>query len=154
MAKAEVIGSALFAEMQAELKELSKTEPGARDVVDVVRDLLPLIRGCRDRGHSWKRIAESLQKHHSGLSVGRLRKYAFELDPSLKGGSPGTQKSLIPEMDQPEGSQGSLLDDSDTDDKESIDSSWPPEVAKGESSGKKKSGTKKSAALDFEDDDL
>ncbi len=147
MAKAEVIGSALFAEIQAELKELSETEPGARDVAEVVRDLLPLIRGCRDRGHSWKRIAESLQKHHSGLSVGRLRKYAFELDPTLKGGSVSTQKSLIPELKQSQSDSGSKAETVaqvlGVDEVEDLSTS-----SKHESGGKKKTGSKKSA-VDF-----
>ena len=60
---------------------------------------MPLIRGCRDRGHSWKRIAESLKKFHSGISVGKLKKYAFEIDPSLKSTAKQSGKSLIPDLD-------------------------------------------------------
>lgn len=152
MPKSEVISPAVFAEMQAELKDLSETEPGAREIVEVVRDLLPLIRGCRDRGHSWKRISESLQKYHSGLSIGRLRKYAYELDPSLKSGSSGSKKSLIPEMDESE-SQGSLLDEMSDEENESDGSDWPPEPIGDDTSSKKASSAKKSAALDFEDED-
>lgn len=148
MPKSEVISPAVFAEMQAELKDLSETEPGARDIVEVVRDLLPLIRGCRDRGHSWKRISESLQKYHSGLSTGRLRKYAYELDPSLKGGSSGSRKSLIPDMEESDSSQVSLLDEMN-DEMEESGSDWPPTLPEKESESKTKSGAKKKAAVDF-----
>ncbi|MCM1984456.1 hypothetical protein [Lyngbya confervoides] len=142
MGKSELVNPAVFAEMQAELESLSNTEPGAREVADVVRDLMPLIKGCRDRGHSWKRIAESLQKYHSGLSVGRLRKYAFELDPSLKGKSSSTQ-SLIPEPVESEHEPEADLDELSA---EVEDSEWPLSDPETEP---QKPRTKKSAAVDF-----
>ena len=128
--QSELISPSVLAEMKAELESLSKTEPGAREIAEVVAELMPLIQGCRDRGHSWKRIAESLKKFHAGLSVGRLKKYAYELDPSLKSDTKKSSRSLIPEMDEDEG-----------------ESNWPPEPIEDEP--KKKSSSKKSAAVDF-----
>ena len=81
--KAQFISPAQLAEIKAELEGLSKLEPGAKSVRDAVEELMPIIRGCRARGHSWKRISESFSRVQ-GISSASLRKYAFELDPSLK----------------------------------------------------------------------
>lgn len=82
-AKAQFISPAQLAEIKAELEGLSKLEPGAKTVRDAVEELMPIIRGCRARGHSWKRISESFNRVE-GISSASLRKYAYELDPSLK----------------------------------------------------------------------
>lgn len=128
--QSELVSPAILAEMKAELESLSRTEPGAREIAEVVAELMPLIRGCRDRGHSWKRISEALKKFHADLTLSRLKRLAFELDPSLKGNS-GSTKSLIPEMDEDE-----------------INSNGLPDLAE----DKPKSKVKASKALDFEDD--
>lgn len=82
-AMAQFISPAQLAEIKAELEGLSKLEPGAKTLRDAVEELMPIIRGCRARGHSWKRIAESFSRVE-GISSASLRKYAYELDPSLK----------------------------------------------------------------------
>lgn len=82
-AKAQFISPAQLAEIKAELEGLSKLEPGAKSIRDAVEELMPIIRGCRARGHSWKRISESFSRVE-GISSASLRKYAYELDPSLK----------------------------------------------------------------------
>lgn len=79
----QFISPAQLAEIKAELQGLSKLEPGAKTVQDAVKELIPIIRGCRVRGHSWKRISESFSRVE-GISAASLRKYAYELDPSLK----------------------------------------------------------------------
>ncbi|NJN24451.1 MAG: hypothetical protein HC810_08775 [Acaryochloridaceae cyanobacterium RL_2_7] len=137
----ELVSPAILAEMKAELESLSSTEPGAREISEVVAELMPLIRGCRDRGHSWKRIAESLKKFHSGLSVGRLKKYAYELDPSLKSDAKKSQTSLIPEMDV----------ESEVSDDDEEESNWPPLMDDDEStkSSKKSVSKEKALAVDF-----
>ncbi len=99
MANPELISPSVLAEMKSELESLSKTEPGAREFSEVIAELMPLIRGCRDRGHSWSKIADSLKKFHSGMSVSRLKKYAYELDPSLKSSAKSSNQSLIPEKE-------------------------------------------------------
>ena len=114
--QSNLIRPSLVAEMKAELEDLSQTEPGAKDLESVIEELMPLIQGCRDRGHSWKKITESLKKFHSDISVSRLKRIAFTLDPSLKSKSRSTGKSLIPELD---------IDDSSEELEE--ESNWPPE---------------------------
>lgn len=97
----KLVSPSLVSEMKAELQSLSEIEPGAKDLDDVVSELMPLIKGCRQRGHSWKRIAESLGKFHQDLTISRLKRLAFEFDPSLKSGAKSTG-TLIPEMDKDE----------------------------------------------------
>lgn len=80
---AQFISPAELADIKAELEGLSKLEPGAKTVKDAIEELMPIIRGCRARGHSWKRIAQSFSRVH-GFSAASLRRYAYELDPSLK----------------------------------------------------------------------
>jgi hypothetical protein len=95
--KSDLVSPGMVADMRAELQSLVETEPGARELIEVVRELLPLIRGCRDRGHSWNKIAGTLQKSDSRLSIWRLRKLAFELDPTLKGVS-GEMSAILVEV--------------------------------------------------------
>ena len=96
MASSKLISPNLIAEMKAELEDLSKTEPGAKNLKSVITELLPLIQGCRERGHSWKKISESLQKFHSDLTLSKLKRIAFELEPSLKGSA---KTPAIPKLD-------------------------------------------------------
>ncbi|MEM9137812.1 MAG: hypothetical protein AAGB01_10750 [Cyanobacteria bacterium P01_F01_bin.42] len=126
--QSHLVSPSLVADMKAELQSLADTEPGAKDLDDVVSELMPLIRGCRQRGHSWKRIAESLGKFHQDLTISRLKRIAFELDPSLKGSPKG---SAIPEMDS---------DDSEKDSGSSVSTGQSESMAK----------TKKQKAIDFE----
>ena len=95
------ISPAMLAQIEADLTRLSQVEPGAKPVRDAVEALMPVIRGCRARGHSWDRIAQSFQRQVEGVSSTLLRKYAYEFDPSLK----GNVKGLVPQMpeDQPKG---------------------------------------------------
>ncbi|UJB73452.1 hypothetical protein HRE53_33100 (plasmid) [Acaryochloris sp. 'Moss Beach'] len=95
-AKAQFISPAQLAEIKAELEGLSKLEPGAKTIRDAVEELMPIIRGCRARGHSWKRISESFSRVQ-GISSASLRKYAFELDPSLK----EPVKGIVPKATKP-----------------------------------------------------
>jgi len=92
-AKSQFISPAQLAEIKAELESLSKLEPGAKSVRDAVEELMPIIRGCRARGHSWKRISESFSRVE-GISSASLRKYAYELNPSLK----EPVKGIIPKI--------------------------------------------------------
>ena len=114
--QSNLISPSLIAEMKAELESLSQTEPGAKDLESVISELMPLIQGCRDRGHSWKKITESLKKFHADISISRLKRIAFTLDPSLKSQSRSLGKSLIPEL--------AIDDDSDNTE---LESNWPPE---------------------------
>ena len=97
MASSKLISPNLIAEMKAELEDLSQTEPGAKDLESVITELLPLIQGCRERGHSWKKISESLQKFHSEITISKLKRIAFELEPSLKGNA---KTPAIPKLSQ------------------------------------------------------
>ena len=62
MSSSDLVSPSVLADMKAELESLSKTEPGAREFSEVIAELMPLIHGCRDRGHSWVKIADSLKK--------------------------------------------------------------------------------------------
>ncbi|NJN37944.1 MAG: hypothetical protein HC790_03155 [Acaryochloridaceae cyanobacterium CSU_3_4] len=75
---------AQLADLKSELNQLSQVEPGSQSVRDTIEGLMPLIQGCRKRGHSWKRIAGSFQRIGEGVSASQLRRYAYEFDPSLK----------------------------------------------------------------------
>ena len=118
MAKSKLVSPSLIADMKAELEGLANTEPGAKDLESVVSELMPLICGCRDRGHSWSKISESLKKYHSELTISRLKRIAFELDPSLKSSPRSQAKSLIPDIQ--------VEDDLDNADDDSELDSWPP----------------------------
>ena len=114
--QSNLISPSLVAEMKAELESLSQTEPGAKDLESVISELMPLIQGCRDRGHSWKKITESLKKFHSNISISRLKRIAFTLDPTLKTQSRSPGQSLIPKLEIDEN-----IDDIEE------ESPWPPE---------------------------
>jgi hypothetical protein len=100
----EFVSPSILEALKQELGLLEAMEPGSKPTAEAIADLLPLIKGCRDRGHSWVRIAQSFQKYLPGVTVGTLRKVAFELDPSLKGAVKGVNlagasESLIPALD-------------------------------------------------------
>jgi hypothetical protein len=100
----EFVSPSILEALKQELSLLEAMEPGSKPTAEAIADLLPLIKGCRDRGHSWVRIAQSFQKYLPGVTVGTLRKVAFELDPSLKGAVKGVNlagasESLIPALD-------------------------------------------------------
>lgn len=100
----EFVSPSILEALKQELGLLEAMEPGSKPTSEAIAELLPLIKGCRDRGHSWVRIAQSFQKYLPGVTVGTLRKVAFELDPSLKGAVKGVNlagasESLIPALD-------------------------------------------------------
>jgi hypothetical protein len=100
----EFVSPSILEALKQELSSLEAMEPGSKPTAEAIAELLPLIKGCRDRGHSWVRIAQSFQKYLPGVTVGTLRKVAFELDPSLKGAVKGVNlagasESLIPALD-------------------------------------------------------
>ena len=145
--QSKLVSPSLVADMKAELQSLADKEPGAKGLDEVITELMPLIRGCRDRGHSWKRIADSLSKFHSDLTLGRLKRLAFELDPSLKGNAP-SKGSLIPTLDEKESKESNWPPKNPVDDNEPEDSNWPPD----EPLPAKPKRNAKNKAIDFEDE--
>ncbi len=114
----EFVKPGLLDALKQELALLESVEPGSKSVAEAIADLLPLIRGCRDRGHSWSRISLSVQKFIPGVSAASLRRYIYDLDPSLKGtvkgvSANGVDSSVVPTLDQ---------DDAVSDE----DDSWTP----------------------------
>lgn len=104
---AEFLKPSLFDALKQELTLLETVEPGSKSVSEVIAELMPLIKGCRDRGHSWNRIALSFQKFIPDLSATTLRRHAYELDPSLKGTVKGVNEngesgSVVPSLDEDE----------------------------------------------------
>jgi hypothetical protein len=102
---AEFLKPSLFDALKQELALLETVEPGSKSVAEAIAELLPLIKGCRDRGHSWNRIALSFQKFIPDLSATTLRRHAYELDPSLKGtvkgvSENGGSESVLPSLDE------------------------------------------------------
>jgi hypothetical protein len=102
---AEFLKPSLFDALKQELTLLETVEPGSKSVAEVIAELMPLIKGCRDRGHSWNRIALSFQKFIPDLSATTLRRHAYELDPSLKGTVKGVNEnggsgSVVPSLDE------------------------------------------------------
>jgi hypothetical protein len=100
----EFVSPSILEALKQELSSLEAMEPGSKPTAEAIAELLPLIKGCRDRGHSWVRITQSFQKYLPGVTVGTLRKVAFELDPSLKGAVKGVNlagasESLIPALE-------------------------------------------------------
>lgn len=84
-------------DMQAlrhDLEMTAKRPPGSKTIAQAISDLLPLIRDCRQHGHTWDAIAKTFQKHIPNLTTAALRKTVWELDPSLKGSPP---KKTVPE---------------------------------------------------------
>jgi hypothetical protein len=103
----EFLKPSLFDALKQELTLLETVEPGSKSVSEVIAELMPLIKGCRDRGHSWNRIALSFQKFIPDLSATTLRRHAYELDPSLKGTFKGVNEnggsgSVLPSFDDDE----------------------------------------------------
>jgi hypothetical protein len=104
---AEFLKPSLFDALKQELTLLETVEPGSKSVAEAITELMPLIKGCRDRGHSWNRIALSFQKFIPDLSATTLRRHAYELDPSLKGTVKGVNEngrsgSVLPSLDDDE----------------------------------------------------
>jgi hypothetical protein len=90
--------------LEERLEKFSKIDSKAKSHRSTITRLMPLIRGCRDKGHSWEFIAGIFQERYSGLSAALLRKVVYEIDPSLK---PSVGKkavhqveSLIPDLDE------------------------------------------------------
>ena len=115
---AEFVKPGLLDALKQELALLETVEPGSKSVGEAIAELLPLIKGCRDRGHSWSRISLSIQKFIPGVSAASLRRYVYDLDPSLKGtvkgvSADGVVSSVVPTLDE---------DDAVSEE----DDSWPP----------------------------
>jgi hypothetical protein len=103
----EFVKPSSFDALKQELALLETVEPGSKSVAEAIAELLPLIKGCRDRGHSWNRIALSFQKFIPDLSATTLRRHVYELDPSLKGtvkgvNENGGSESVLPTFDEEE----------------------------------------------------
>jgi hypothetical protein len=101
----EFVKPSSFDALKQELALLETVEPGSKSVAEAIAELMPLIKGCRDRGHSWNRIALSFQKFIPDLSVTTLRRHVYELDPSLKGTVKGVNEnggsgSVVPSLDE------------------------------------------------------
>jgi hypothetical protein len=132
----EFLKPSLFEALKQELIQLEATEPGSKVVREAIKELMPLVRGCRDRGHAWNQITLSFQKYVPELTVGTLRKHAFEFDPSLKGSSKVTKESikdeaLIPDLDNEpiETEAEELIEVEEIEpeqDEEPEDEDWPP----------------------------
>ncbi|MGA7934549.1 MAG: hypothetical protein WCA35_13455 [Kovacikia sp.] len=106
-AASEFVKPSSFDALRLELTQLESVEPGSKSVAEAISDLMPLIKGCRDRGHSWNRIALSFQKFIPDLSATTLRRHVYELDPSLKGTVKGVNEnggsgSVLPSLDEDE----------------------------------------------------
>jgi hypothetical protein len=91
--------------LEQRLEKFSKIDSKAKSHRSTITRLMPLIRGCRDKGHSWEFIAGIFQERYPGLSAALLRKVVYEIEPSLK---PSIGKKtvhelepLIPELDEP-----------------------------------------------------
>jgi hypothetical protein len=103
----EFVKPSSFDALKQELALLETVEPGSKSVAEAIAELMPLIKGCRDRGHSWNRIALSFQKFIPDLSAATLRRHVYELDPSLKGTVKGATEnggsgSVLPSLDEDE----------------------------------------------------
>ncbi|MGA7931966.1 MAG: hypothetical protein WCA35_00150 [Kovacikia sp.] len=128
-ANAEFLKPSSFDALKLELSQLESVEPGSKSVAEAIQELMPLIKGCRDRGHSWNRICLSFQKFVPEMTVGTLRKYAFEFDPSLKGALKGSNEStevqsVIPNLENQD-------EDFENEQDDEQDDGWPPsEVVK------------------------
>lgn len=101
----EFISPTQLNELMKDLEQLQSMDPGALEQSEAIEKMLPMIRGCRDRGHSWNRITQVLQKKLPGLTSATLRRVVFQLDPALKGSKKGVKldeksESLVPEWDE------------------------------------------------------
>lgn len=90
--------------LEQRLEKFSQIDAGAKSHKSTITRLMPLIRGCRDKGHSWAFIAGIFQERYPGLSPALLRKVVYEINPSLKGSTNGSKSSpksdsLIPELE-------------------------------------------------------
>jgi hypothetical protein len=93
--------------LRKELEIATELEPGSQNFAEVIEEMMPLVKGCRDKGHSWDYIAKIFQKWLPGLTPSILRKHVFELDPSLKGTVKGvslqeSSESLVPALEDEE----------------------------------------------------
>jgi hypothetical protein len=116
-ATVEFLKPSSFDALKLELAQLESVEPGSKSVSEAIAELMPLIKGCRDRGHSWNRICLSFQKFIPELSTTTLRRYVYELDPSLKGTVKGVNEN---------GGSESVLPSLDEDETEVEDDDWSP----------------------------
>jgi hypothetical protein len=130
--RSKFLKPSLFEALKQDLTDLQSVEPGSRTPKEVIEELMPLIQGSRDRGHSWQRIAGFFQKYLPDLTVGSLRKIAFELDPSLKGTVKGVSpaqasSSVLPDFQGNDNEDESEDADEDEDIEDSDDEDvWPP----------------------------
>lgn len=139
----DFINPAQLNELMKDLEQLQSMEPGALAQSEAIEKMLPMIRGCRDRGHSWNRITQVLQKQLPGLTSATLRRVVFQLDPALKGTKKGVKldgkaEPLIPwEIDE-ETDLNSESESYESEDSYDSDSSnvepeeWPPVKTKEE----------------------
>ncbi|NJN37982.1 MAG: hypothetical protein HC790_03410 [Acaryochloridaceae cyanobacterium CSU_3_4] len=90
--------------LEQRLEKFSKIDSKAKSHRSTITRLMPLIRGCRDKGHSWEFIAGIFQERYPGLSAALLRKVVYEIEPSLKPSSAKKAvhqvESLIPELEE------------------------------------------------------
>jgi hypothetical protein len=127
--------------LEQRLEKFTKIDSKAKSHRSTINRLMPLIRGCRDKGHSWEFIAGIFQERYPGLSAALLRKVVYEIDPSLKAsvkkkGDAQKVESLIPELDEENDksesdsfdAQASDESDSEDDEQEEDDNDgvWPP----------------------------
>jgi hypothetical protein len=133
----EFISPAQLNELMKDLEQLQSMDPGALERSEAIEKMLPMVRGCRDRGHSWNRITQILKKQLPGLTSATLRRVVFQLDPSLKVSKKGVQLngksgSLIPELDEDTTNINKESDSYDSSESYESDSSnvvaeeWPP----------------------------
>jgi hypothetical protein len=99
--------------LRKELELATQLEPGSQNFAEVIEEMMPLVKGCRDKGHSWEYIAKIFQKWLPGLTPFILRKHVFELDPSLKGTVKGvnlqeSSESLVPALEEEENNSESV----------------------------------------------
>ena len=99
--------------LRKELEIATQLDPGSQNFAEVIEEMMPLVKGCRDKGHSWEYIAKIFQKWLPGLTASVLRKHVFELDPSLKGMVKGvnlqeSSESLVPALDEEEDNSTSI----------------------------------------------
>jgi hypothetical protein len=91
-----------FEALRHDLELAANCPPGSRTVTQAILELLPSIRVCRERGHTWEALAKAFQKHLPNLTTATLRKTAWELDPTLDGSAP---KNAVPAVAVAEVSQ-------------------------------------------------
>jgi hypothetical protein len=122
--------------LEQRLEKFTKINSKAKSHRSTITRLMPLIRGCRDKGHSWEFIAGIFQERYPGLSAALLRKVVYEIDPSLKASvnrkdAAHKVEPLIPEMDENNDESGFEEDEQEESQEkdefeEEDDGAWPP----------------------------